>query len=164
MSALPAFTFPNYQEGETPAERKGYRWLSLRDAAGELDVSVSTVRRWLEKGKLRSRLVTRGRRHAYYVLLPAAFSPPADERVSSIVQHLRNQVDQRDQELALREHYLKRQQEQIANLSQALARALAQLHGSGAVGNGEASPYEKYRAIARRRRLRLPEWASHLPE
>jgi hypothetical protein len=150
MGALPAFTFTRPAGKAKPPEPESTRWLSMRHAACELDVSVSTVRRWLQSGKLRSRVVTRGRRKYYYVQMPESGAPRSPERVSHIVDHLRKQMDQRDEELAIRQQELNRQEKQIANLSRALARAISQ----NGTPHGEAvSPYEKYRSIARRRRF-----------
>lgn len=151
MSALPSFIFakPAIEEARPP-EPQGDRWLSLRHAACELDVSTSTVRRWLQTGKLRSRLVTRGRRKYYYVLMPETPARANPGRVSNIVDHMRKQLDQRNEELALRGQYLQRQEDQIANLSRSLSRAIGQ--NGATAGNGD-SPYEKYRSIVRRRRF-----------
>jgi excinuclease UvrABC helicase subunit UvrB len=95
-------------------------------------------------------LVIRGRRRYYYVLLPAGSRPVKQERVSHIVDHLRRQLAQREEEFEERHQVVRRQQQQIANLSRSLARALSQNGGS----NG-ASPYQKYRSLVRRRRLWL---------
>jgi hypothetical protein len=150
MGALPAFTFTRPAGKRKPPEAEGVRWLSMRHAACELDISVSTVRRWLQTGKLRSRVVTRGRRKYYYVQMPESTAARSPERVSHIVDHLRRQVDQREEALAERDQELRHQEKQIGNLSRALARAISQNgtpHGEG------VSPYEKYRSLARRRRF-----------
>jgi hypothetical protein len=125
------------------------QWMSLRHAARELDVSVSTVRRWMLKGRLRSRIAARGRRFCYQVWVDhAPGSPPAPDAPTDIVQHLRLQLEAKEERLAQMEQDVKRQEEQIRNLSTALAHALQRNHGSDGRSN---SPYAKYRWLARRR-------------
>jgi hypothetical protein len=45
-------------------------WLTLQQAACELNVSISTARRMIRKGKLRNRIVPRPGGFAYLVYLP----------------------------------------------------------------------------------------------
>jgi predicted site-specific integrase-resolvase len=124
--------------------------MSLRQAARELDVSVSTVRRWMLEGRLRSRIAARGRRFCYQVRVEhVPESPTAPDVPTDIVQHLRLQLEAKEERLAQMEQDLKRQEEQIRNLSTALAQALQRNHGSDGASSG---PFDKYRWLARRRR------------
>jgi predicted site-specific integrase-resolvase len=126
--------------------------MSLRHAAREMSVSVSTVRRWMLKGKLQSRIVARGRRFYYQVRVEHALqSPVASPVPADIVHHLRSQLEAKDERLAQMEQDLKRQEEHIRNLSAALSNALQRSHGAEASGNNS---FEKYRWLARRR----PRW------
>lgn len=126
------------------------QWMSLRHAASELDVSTSTVRRWMRRGKLRSRVAARGRRFYYQVWVEhVPESPPAAHAPIDIVQHLRSQLEAKEERLAQMKQDLRRQEEQIRNLSAALANALRRSHGSEGSSN---SPYTKYRWLARRGR------------
>lgn len=125
------------------------QWMSLQQAASELGVSTSTVRRWILKGKLQSRIVARGRRFHYQVRVgPALEIAIASPAPTDIVKYLRSQLEAKEERLTRMEQDLKRQEEQIQNLSAGLARALQRNHGSEGSGNG---PYAKYRWLARRR-------------
>jgi len=141
------------QKGRGPAaETEGARWMSLRRASCCLDVSPSTLRRRMRKGTLSWRVINHGRRWAYEVLVPDGASPCASRRgVVSMEDHFRGCLEEKERELARLALDLQRQEEQIENLSQALARARAgNRHGP------EDGPYARFRQLAlSRRRWRL---------
>jgi hypothetical protein len=139
------------EQGPAP-EAQAARWMSLRHASCHLDVCPSTLRRRIRKGQLPWRIVNYGRRWAYEVLVPDGASPCAgDDRVVSMEAYLRGQVEEKDEEIARLKHDVRREEQHIENLSQALARAR-----SGTPYNPEDSPFAKYRELAlRRRRWRL---------
>jgi hypothetical protein len=137
-----------YTEQGPAFEVQAARWMSLRHASCHLDVCPSTLRRRIRKGQLPWRIVNHGRRWAYEVLVPDAASPCADDdRVVSMEAYLRRQVEEKDEEIARLKHDVRRQDQQIENLAQALARARA-----GTPHNPGGSPFAKYRELAARRR------------
>jgi hypothetical protein len=131
-----------------PSDAEAARWMSLRHASCRLDVCPSTLRRRIRKGQLPWRVVNHGRRWAYEVLVPNGAPPCAElERVVSMEAHLPHQVDEKEKEINRLKYDIRRQEEQIENLSQALARARA-----GNRYTAEDSPFTKYRELALRRR------------
>jgi len=135
------------EQGPVP-DAQAARWMSLRHASCHLDVCPSTLRRRIRKGNLPWRIVNHGRRWAYEVLVPDGASPCAgQDRVVSIEAYLHRQAEEKEQEIARLKHDIRRQEEQIENLAQALARARA-----GDRYRPEDSPYAKYRQLALRRR------------
>lgn len=139
------------QEGRGPAA-EGARWMTLRRASCCLDVSPSTLRRRMRKGTLSWRVVNHGRRWAYEVLVPDG-APPCASRstVVSMDDYLRARLEEKEQEVARLALELRRQEERIENLSQALVRAR-----SGNRYGPEDGPYAKYRQLVfARRRWRL---------
>ncbi len=124
--------------------------MSVRHAACRLDVSDSTVRRWIHSGRLRSRIVARGARFHHEVLVePASRAPSSAGSPTDIVHYLQGQLAARQEELAQREQDISRQEGQIQRLSTALARALERNDGSR---SSEQSPFQRYRWLASHRR------------
>jgi len=139
------------EQGPSP-DVQGARWMSLRHASCRLDVCPSTLRRRIHQGELPWRIVNHGRRWAYEVLVPDGAPPCADHaRVVGMEGVLRRHVEEKEQEIALLKHDMQRQEQQIENLSQALARAR-----SGNRHTPEESPFAKYRQLALRRRRWWP--------
>jgi len=141
------------QEERGPAaEAEGTRWMSLRRASCCLDVSPSTLRRRMRKGTLSWRVINHGRRWAYEVLVPDGASPCASRGgVVSMEAYLRGRLEEKERELASLVLDLQRQEEQIENLCQALARARVGNHYGP-----EEGPYARFRQLAlSRRRWRL---------
>jgi hypothetical protein len=137
-----------YTEQGPALDAQAARWMSLRHASCHLDVCPSTLRRRIRKGNLPWRIVNHGRRWAYEVLVPDGASPCAGhDRVVSIEAYLHRQAEEKEQEIARLKHDIRRQEEQIENLAQALARARA-----GDRYRPDDSPYAKYRQLALRRR------------
>ena len=135
------------EQGPSP-DVQGARWMSLRHASCCLDVCPSTLRRRIRKGELPWRIVSHGRRWAYEVLVPGGASPCAGhDRVDSIEAYLRRQVEEKEQEIARLKRDVRRQDQQIENLAQALVRARA-----GNRCGPEEKPFAKYRELALRRR------------
>jgi hypothetical protein len=137
-------------------------WLTLQQAACELNVSISTARRMIRKGKLRNRIVPRPGGFAYLVYLPnsrhatalgghACSTPdlkaPRDLAAYRVQSHGQGDADARVEAL----------EAQVEHLSEALARALKVKQRALPAGMGEASvnpedPYARYRWLVRRRR------------
>jgi hypothetical protein len=135
------------EQGPAP-DIQAARWMSLRHASCRLDVCPSTLRRRIRKGNLPWRIVSHGRRWAYEVLVPDGASPCAGhDQVLNIEAHLRRKVEEKEQEIARLERDFRRQDQQIENLAQALARARA-----GSRPGPEEKPFAKYRELALRRR------------
>jgi len=131
-------------------EAEGARWMSLRRAACHLDVCPSTLRRRMRKGELPWRVVNHGRRWSYEVLVPPGLTScdeQAQPGVVSLGGYLHDRLEETEEESARLTQELKRQEQMIENLSQALARARAGNHHGP-----EDSPYAKYRQLARRLR------------
>ena len=139
------------EEWGPAAEAEGARWLSLRRASCCLDVSPSTLRRRMRKGTLSWRVINHGRRWAYEVLVPDGAWPCASRGgVVSVEAYLHGRLEEKEQEIARLNHDLQRQEEQIENLCQALARARGNHYGP------EEGPYARFRQLAlSRRRWRL---------
>ena len=134
---------------QAPApEAEGARWMSLRHASCRLNVCPATLRRRMRKGELPSRVVNHGRRWAYEVLVPEGASPCAGPTASiSMEAYLRRQAEEKERETARLAYEVERQQQQIENLSQALARALA-----GRSYSADDSPFARYRQLVVPRR------------
>jgi excisionase family DNA binding protein len=150
--AMDAQTSPcadNWPDIQPTSGIESAAWMSVRHAACRLDVSESTVRRWILTGRLRSRIVARGARFYHEVLVEAV--PRASSSAGSptdIVHYLQRQLTARQEELAQREQDISRQEEQIRRLSSALARALER--GDG-YRSPKQSPFQRYRWLARHR-------------
>ena len=122
--------------------------MSLRHASCRLDVCPSTLRRRIRKGDLPWRIVNHGRRWAYEVLVPNGTPPcAAHDGIVSIEAHLRRQLEEKEEEISHLEHDIRRQDQQIENLAQALARAR-----TGDRQKPEETPFTEYRQLALRRR------------
>lgn len=106
----------------------------------------------MRKGTLSWRVINHGRRWAYEVLVPDGAFPCAGQgAVVSMDAYLRARLEEKEQEIARLVLDLRRQEERIDNLSQALARARA-----GNRYGPEDGPFAKYRQLAlSRRRWRL---------
>jgi hypothetical protein len=139
-------------EREAAAEADGARWMSLRRASCCLDVSPSTLRRRMRKGTLSWRVINHGRRWAYEVLVPDGVSPCGSQgTVVSVEAHLRGRLEEKEHEIARLALDIRRQEEHIENLCQALARARVEKHYGP-----EEGPYARFRQLAlSRRRWRL---------
>ena len=126
-------------------------WLTLQQAACELNVSISTARRMLRKGKLRNRILPRPGGFAYRVYLPnsrharaitghaCAPDPPAPAAATSPPEEIL------------------RLERQVEHLSEALSRALKVKQTALPAGMGDpnlnpSDPYARYRWLTRRRR------------
>jgi hypothetical protein len=140
-------------------------WLTLQQAACELNVSISTARRLIRKGKLRNRIVPRPGGFAYLVYLPnsrhanglglhACAPPPLeDERAPrdlTAYRASRNGHSATDEQV-------RRLEQQVEHLSEALSRALRTKQKALPPGIGQPTvnpddPYARYRWLARRRR------------
>jgi len=144
-------------------------WLSLPQAARELNLSVSTVRRMIRKGRLRSRIVPRRGGYAYLVHLPesrhgsapgasatharlAVHPAPALHLVSAVeaTETADAGIDPRDARMRMLE-------QQVEHLSQALCRALKLKQKTLPAGMGDPrdnalDPYARYRWLVRRHR------------
>jgi hypothetical protein len=128
-------------------------WLTLPQAACEMGVSVSTVRRLLRGGRLRNRVVPRRGGFKYLIYLPGnrhAAGGPLHLCESELDDDTRRA--RRGQEREIRDL-----EKQVASLSQALSRALrvrqkaVPMRAAAAAGNGD-EPYARYRWLVRKRR------------
>jgi hypothetical protein len=138
-------------------------WLTLQQAACELNVSISTARRMIRKGKLRNRVVPRPGGFAYLVYVPgsrhanglgghACSDTSAEEsapRDLTAYREARNggAPDAKVHEL----------EAQVERLSEALSRALRTKQKALPAGMGQpdvnaADPYARYRWLVRRKR------------
>ncbi len=124
-------------------------WLKLQQAACELGVSESTVRRAIHAGRLRNRIIPRRGGFAYLVYLPGS-------------RHAESPHDCGDPAAdpgAIAEHaeQLRLVEEHVDVLAKALRSALRVRQGS-APGRGRErgpaadDPYARYRWLVRRRR------------
>ena len=139
------------EQGPAPYPQAAH-WMSLRHASCRLDVCPSTLRRRIRKGELPWRIVNHGRRWAYEVLVPDGAPPCAGhDQVVSMEAYLRRQMEEKEQEVARLKHDAWRQDQQIENLAQALARARA-----GNRHKPQESPFAEYRQLALRRRRWWP--------
>ncbi|MBI2723741.1 MAG: helix-turn-helix domain-containing protein [Chloroflexi bacterium] len=144
-----------------------YDWLTLQQAACELGLSVSTVRRLIRKGRLRNRIVPRKGGFAYLLYLPgskhsrglqgcshpdAPGRPPRPAPPVRLLDYVRED-DATPEDNA--EERIARLETQVAHLSQALAQALRKKQRSlpeGDAGQRTQDPYARFRWLARRRR------------
>ncbi len=70
MNAAYAHSFEDPEPADSVVDGFPARWMSAEHAACYLQVSASTVRRWARIGRLRSKLVMRGRAFSCQVLVP----------------------------------------------------------------------------------------------
>jgi len=141
-------------------------WLTLQQAACELNVSISTARRMIRKGKLRNRIVPRPGGFAYLVYLPNS------RHANGLGGHPCARAGGTDAEYAPREikafrrsrddghdgaaEQVRQLERQVTHLSEALARALKTKQRRLPQGMGEptlnpGNPYARYRWLVRRR-------------
>ncbi len=140
-------------------------WLTLQQAACELNLSVTTARRLLRKGLLRNRIVPRRGGFAYLVYLPGsrhatlgadACTHRIDAAHSPV--SLPDYVRERDGSTSAGDdERVVQLEDQVESLSKALSRALRTAKSRGLpVARGEASyaddPYARYRWLARKNR------------
>jgi hypothetical protein len=140
-------------------------WLTLQQAACELNVSISTARRMIRKGKLRNRIVPRPGGFAYLVYMPNsrhanglgghACSESGEHAPRDLLayrhsreSHTAGTTDERVRSL----------EQQVEQLSEALAHALkvkqqaAPTHGMRRPIVNRGDPYARYRWLVRRKR------------
>ena len=120
-------------------------WLSLQQAACELDVSISTLRRMIRKGKVRHRIVPRHGGYGYLVYIPNSLHAQG-------AAHGRAPTELRAAERAR----IRDLEDQVERLSNALARALRQRQtlppdGAPDAASDDDAPYARYRWLARKR-------------
>jgi len=156
-------------EGDVDARRPPPKpnpadWLSLQQAACELNVSVSTLRRMIRRGQVRNRIVPRPGGFAYLIYLPnsrhALLGPhnhhdaPADSTRSGL-RMVDAEFENDTIDADARDHEISRLEAQVEHLSQALSRALRDrrtLVSPPELAPEGGSPYERYRSLARKRR------------
>lgn len=146
---FPRESFAPEPATETPAPpREGHEWLTLPQAACELGVSVSTVRRLVRKEQLESRPVPRPGGFTYLVHLP-------NNRHARGHGHL-CASEEDEPELAAHEAQIRRLEDQVEELSGTLSRALRfqqfELAPEGGRQLAAPDPYARYRWLVRRRR------------
>ena len=156
-------------------------WLTLQQAACELNLSVSTLRRMIRNGRLRNRIVPRRGGFAYLVYAPGNHHNSADGAHSCgpvAVEQRQPLTDGHasnghaspsrlagpgspaiDQGLMRAEQAdeIRRLERQVEHLSHALSRALrvkqvALPPGIGAQHVNDEDPYARYRWLVRRKR------------
>lgn len=145
-------------------------WLSLQQAACELNVSASTVRRMIRKGHLRHRIVPHRGGFRYLIHLPnSRHALMQAHRLGLLAPERQRQLRLVDAapagpwrseivEQAPRGEEERRLEAQVEQLSRSLSRALLAKQTSlpeGVGGHGATSggPYARYRWLARRRRF-----------
>lgn len=143
-------------------------WLTLQQAACELNISISTARRMIRKGRLRNRIVPRRGGFAYLIYLPdsrhrslgteSCHTPGAGE---SIERRNFGEPDPRSgltaEDHRARDRQIAQLEGQVEHLSDALSRALRVKQKALPVGMGDPAlnptdPYARYRWLVRRRR------------
>lgn len=145
-------------------------WLSLQQAACELNVSLSTVRRMIRKGRLRNRIVPRRGGFRYLIYLPnsrhalmqacrlgvPAPEPPCRLRLVDVAPAGPWRSDIFEEAPPAAE--VRRLEAQVEHLSRSLSLALLAKQTSlpegvgGRAGADPGDPYARYRWLARRRR------------
>ena len=155
-------------------------WLTLQQAACELNLSISTVRRMLRDGRLRNRIVPRRGGFAYLVYAPGnrhsspdglhacvhserGHQAPAGENGHSANGHApipddyARRAPETDRSRVEQEAEIHRLEQQVESLSHALSRALRVKQvslppGLGAPDANPDDPYARYRWLVRRKR------------
>ena len=143
-----------------PAVDRAADWLTIQQAACELDVSATTIRRMMRDGRLRHRMASRHNRRIYLIYMPDSrhAKPMARETIVDLTERIRERDERRAPgDTAARDDVVDQLQRQVENLSEALARALrlrqkSLPEGMGQLSADPADPYERYRWMARRRR------------
>jgi hypothetical protein len=147
---------PHASDISTPARPDAADWLPLQQAACELNLSATTVRRMIRKGRLRNRIVPRRGGFAYLVYLPnsrhsqglCGLPAPLPENVIPLHAPPQAEDGGRVREL----------EQQLDEMAEALARALRVKQkelpkGIGRPVDDEDDPYARYRWLVRRRGL-----------
>ncbi len=145
MVALRSFCGP---EGDVDARRapNAADWLSLQQAACELGLSVSTVRRMIRRGQLRNRIVPRPGGFAYLIYLPNSRhaqlgahdhrdAPVGSTRSGLRLVDAEFERDRRQDDVAPADE-IRRLKVQVQHLSHALARAARPPGPAGAYHRG----------------------------
>jgi len=148
-------------------------WLTLQQAACELGVSMSTIRRRIRRGELRNRIVPRRGGFAYLVYVPGSRhgvelasngrgathggTHTCAEPTSIAAARRARNIDAGDDGQTDRDEEIKRLREQVENLAEALSRALRMKQrvlpaGIGDPCQNDPDPYARYRWLVRRRR------------
>lgn len=84
--------------------------VGIEEAARLLGASVNTVRRRIKQGALRAERVSRPQGYTYRVFLSTGFHPPGDGSFWELVDTLRNQVMEKDRQIAVLLSLLQREQ------------------------------------------------------
>ena len=171
MTALPA------QRRDEPQGRAGLParppvdapdWLTLHQAACEMGVSITTVRRMVRDGRLLNRMVAHRGGFAYLVFIPGSRHGAMKQREGKRrrLWPIRNTREQEADERAGQtgdpqaeaQAVIASLERQVDQLSHALSRALrtrqkALPAGVGDPGSNPGDPYARYRWLARR-----PRW------
>jgi excisionase family DNA binding protein len=171
---MPALSAP--QRDEAPARTRSDArppldapdWLTLQQAACELGVSGSTVRRMIREGRLVNRMIAHRGGFAYLVFIPGSRHGAMKQREGKRrrLWPIRNSREQEAADRAARESGLNDDpqaaiaslERQVEQLSHALSRALRTRQkalpiGVGDPGTNTGDPYARYRWLARR-----PRW------
>ncbi len=144
-------------------------WLTLQQAACELNISVSTARRMIRKGRLRNRIVPRRGGFAYLIYLPdsrhktlgahachTGIQEAPSREPASFEDYARRRAGTEPNEQA-RDQQIEQLEEQVQHLSEALSRALRVKQKALPAGMGDPAlnptePYARYRWLVRKRR------------
>lgn len=148
-------TAPGADDGAGAPSRDPADWLTLQQAACELGVSESTVRRAIRDGRLRNRIIPRRGGFAYLVYLPGSRhrsgggGPHACADGASRAGGAATAAEQAEQLRLLEEH--------VDMLAKALRSALHMKQMSTPTGGADQrlrpdDPYARYRWLVRRRR------------
>ena len=138
-------------------------WLTLQQAACELRVSISTVRRRIRNGELRNRMVPRPGGFAYLIYVPnsqhgrASGCANHDTTPQRLPTKLRRNGHSPVEDALDPVEQIRRLEDQVERLSSALSRALKLKQVALPEGMGDASvnpgdPYARYRWLVRKRR------------
>jgi hypothetical protein len=154
MAALHALPWPDDGPGSPvdDAHNPDDNWLTLPQAACEMGVSISTVRRQLRDGRLRNRIVPRRGGFKYLIYMP-------DNRHARTLHRCENGDLSAPIDIVRvrQQREIGRLQRQVEELSGALSRALRShqqsvpLQAAIAV-DSQQDPYARYRWLVRKRR------------
>lgn len=120
----------------------------MQQAACELNISVSTLRRRIRQGRVRNRIVPHRGGFAYLVYLPNSRHADLQYRIPAPPQRRLTEASPPDAQIRALES-------QVQRLAEALARALRTkptVAPSALGGPTGVNPYSRYRWLARRRR------------
>lgn len=153
MVALRAPYEPDDASEERPSQIDR-DWLTLPQAACEMGVSISTVRRLLRTGRLRNRIVPRRGGFKYLIYIPGS------RHAAGGALHLCSDADPAapiDIEKVRQKREINELQRQVEELSGALTRAMRSREKGlpargGAVADSPDAPYARYRWLVRKRR------------